>query len=129
MGLAHDVHEAERRVAARQVALHARVAALRAGWRDRINPRALLLVGAAAGFALQQILAYRSNKPVVYEVAPDSQPRKKPKKPSAVMRLLPLAHLAAASWLEHRRADDQSPRSMSRADHSVKRTGNGLSRH
>ena len=130
MTLKSEAAEAERRVEARRVELRARIAALRAGWRDRIDPQALLAVGAAVGFVLERVITYRSHKPKVVEVVEERRREKASKKRSSAMqRLLPLAQLAAVKWLDKRREDDQSPRSMSRADHSVTRKGNGLARH
>lgn len=131
MGLRNDIDDTERRIAARRIELRARVAALKSGWRERIDPRVLLLTGAAVGFVLEQLLAYRAQKPVVYQV--DRRGHKLKPGKSKLARVLPFAQLAAARWFASRQERDeeayQSPRSTSRAAHSRERRLNGLSRH
>lgn len=129
MGLKHDVAEAERQIEIRSAQLHAHLQELRHSWRERINPRALILVGAAVGVVLEQLVRYRSRKL--------DQPARKPSKhrisrAAHALPLLPIAQLAVRKWLsrETEREDRrQSPRSTSFADHSITRKGNGLSRH
>lgn len=129
MGLKHDVADAERRIEIRSAQLHAHLQELRHSWRDRINPRALILVGAAVGLALEQFVRYRNQKP--------NQPARKPSKhrisrAAHALPLLPIAQLAVRKWLSRetdREGRRQSPRSTNFADHSLTRKGNGLSRH
>ena len=134
MGLKREVAEAERQVEIRSAQLQEHLYELRHTWRERINPRALLMVGAAVGVILEQVIRYRSHKPIVYEVTPgdDQPPRKRSKhrisKAARALHLLPLAQLAVRKWLADREAG-QSPRSINFADHSMKRKANGLSRH
>lgn len=138
MGLKHEVAEAERQVEIRSAQLQEHLYELRHSWRERINPRALLLVSAAVGVVLDQLVRYRSQKPVVYEVTPgdDRPPRKRSKhrisKAARALHLLPIAQLAVRKWLSQKSEREervQSPRSTSFADHSINRKGNGLSRH
>ncbi|MEX0899372.1 MAG: hypothetical protein WD081_01630 [Gammaproteobacteria bacterium] len=138
MGLKHEVAEAERQVEIRSAQLQEHLYELRHSWRSRINPRALVLVGAAAGVVLEQFIRYRSHKPVVYELAPgdDRPPQKRSKhrisRAARALHLLPIAQLAVRKWLSReaeRDERDQSPRSINFADHSITRKGNGLSRH
>lgn len=132
MGLKHDVTEAQRQVEIRSAQLQEHLYAFRHSWRERIHPRALVLVGAAIGVVLEQVIRFRSHKPVVYEVTPgdDQSPRKRSKhrisKAAHALHLLPIAQLAVRKWLSQK---DQSPRSTNFADHSIIRSGNGLSRH
>ena len=104
--------------------------AARGAARNAHAPYSNFAVGAAVGFVLERVITYRSHKPKVIEVVEERR-REKPskKRSSAMQRLLPLAQIAAVKWLDKRREDAQSPRSMSRADHSVTRKGNGLVRH
>ena len=133
MGAKHDAEVTQARIEARRAELHARIAVLKATWRERINPRVLVATGAALGFVLERVVTYRQHKPVIYNV--DRRKRHKVKQgKSALVRLLPFAQLAATRWLADRaeRPDepqDQSPRSMSRAASSTPRRVNGLSRH
>ncbi len=138
MGLKQEVEEAERQVEIRSAQLQEHLYELRHTWRSRINPKALLLVGAAVGVILEQVVRYRSHKPVVYEVNPDDDrpPRKRSKhrasKAAHALHLLPIAQLAVRKWLAHKSEREtlgQSPRSINFADHSMNRSGNGLSRH
>ncbi len=116
MGLKHEVAEAERQVGIRRAQLHEHLFELRHSWRERINPRTLLLVGAAVGVVLEQVIRYRSSKPSKHRIS----------KAVHALHLLPIAQLAVTKWLSSR---DQSPRSINFADHSIARKGNGLSRH
>lgn len=138
MGLKNEVAEAERQVEIRTAQLQEHLRELRHSWRDRINPRALLLVSAAIGVVIEQVVRYRSGKPVVYEVTPDDDrpPRKRSKhrisRAAHALHLLPIAQIAVRKWLSRdaeREERAQSPRSINFADHSITRKGNGLSRH
>lgn len=117
MGLKHDVAEAQRQVEIRSAKLQRHIYEFRHSWRERINPRALVLVGAAVGVVLDQIIRFQS-------------PRKRGKhrisKAAHALHLLPIAQLAVSKWLSQKA---QSPRSTNFADHSITRSGNGLSRH
>lgn len=127
MGLKREVAEAERQVELRSAQLHGHLYELRHSWRERINPRALLLIGAAVGMILDQVIRYQSHKP-------DQPPRKRSKhrisRALHALPLLPIAQLAVRKWWSREESGDaQSPRSTNFADHSMNRTGNGLSRH
>ena len=133
MGARKDAATVATRIDARRAELRARIAVLKAGWRDYIDPKVLLATGAAVGFVLERVITYRRHKPVIYNVDRRGHHKVKQGK-SALVRLLPFAQLAAARWLAERadnEPDDagQSPRSMTRAASSAPRRVNGLSRH
>lgn len=110
MGLKNDVAEAERQVEIRSAQLQEHLFELRHSWRERINPVALVLVGAAIGVLLG------SSKLGKHRIL----------KAARALPLLPITQLAVRKWLSSRH---QSPRSTNFADHSIIRKGNGLSRH
>lgn len=145
--LERQAHDAEQRVVERQERVKLRVSLLRDRFREHYLAGTIVVAGAAVGILLHQYIRIRAAASGRHRVRAQAAPRasatRAGRRSTSLMPIVQfvLATVFAQSKRKRRRAatpppeaiaplpDRQSSRSMSLADHSTPRSGNGLLRH
>lgn len=132
--LKRRARDAERRVIDGQESVRAHAQALSETFRWRYLAGTIIIAGLATGIAAHQYIRIRAVAAARRKLRPRSTPKSSQGLQKRALSLIPIAQIVY-SQLKKRLASPpprrapQSTRSISRADHSSTRAGNGLVRH